>query len=95
MTNLVLEARLDQLAEAHLRAKREYDIAVSEYQNSNHDCSEERLHNAYKDIQRKLVNVEARLRLLKAHSEIMINEAVEKYGKEDTPSLIFNGEYDG
>ena len=95
MTNPTLEVRLDQLSEAHLRAKEEYDKAVNSYRTAESNSDKDAAHDHYKDLQRKLVNVEARLRLLKAHSEIMINEAVEKYGKEDTPSLIFNGEYDG
>lgn len=94
MTNYTLSTRLDQLAEAHLRAKREYDIAVSEYQNAQPSHDEARQYATYQDIQRKLVTVEARLRMLKAHSEIMIQEAVDRFEKEPVVSTIFNGEYD-
>ena len=63
------EQKLRNLALDHIAAKEEYDSAIHKYQNSYvHVENPER----YADVQVALVEVEARLRILKAHVEEMV-----------------------
>lgn len=84
--------KLDRLAEEHMLAKFEYDKAVQKYTNAHLDDAQIK---TYKEVQRALVVVEARLRLLKAHSENLIERTVDAMRNETMHPELFNGEYDG
>lgn len=84
--------KLDRLAEEHMLAKFEYDKAVQKYTNAHLDDAHIK---TYKEVQRTLVVVEARLRLLKAHSEQLIERTVDAMQNETMHPELFNGEYDG